>query len=242
MAAHLEPEILLVDEVLAVGDYNFQDRCLRHIAKMMDRCAVIMVSHNSYLIRSNCQKVLFLDNGQAKFWGQSAEGVDEYTNYMIRQRLSKNNSLINESKYDPKVALKSFEVFDKNYREITELFAGETMIIECIFALTKPICDVIIGVSFKLDGIEKSFFCFSSQVGGGGEYYDLTEGEHKFRITIPKIALKAGMYRLGVVVSEKIHLAQHAWNSDKYILVKNPHPEFGLYNMELRFDMDTERA
>jgi lipopolysaccharide transport system ATP-binding protein len=240
VAAHCEPDILLVDEVLAVGDINFQIRCLRHITKMMDRCAVILVSQSPNLIRFNCQKVLFLNNGKTQFLGLSSQGVDAYDDYMMRQRLSE-NSAGKESKFDPKVELNSVDLFDKNYNKITEVDAGGSLIIEGSFTVVKPIREAIVGVQFWLDCLERSFVCYSSQVSGG-QYYDLARGEHKFRITIPKISLKAGMYNIGVRISEKKELAEHALNISKYILVKNPYPDFGLYSMKLKFDMDKKRA
>jgi lipopolysaccharide transport system ATP-binding protein len=237
VAAHCEPDIMLVDEVLAVGDINFQIRCFRHIAKIMNRCAVILVSQSPNLIRFNCQKVLFLNNGKIQFLGPSSEGVDAYNKYMMRKRLSENSTGKIESEYDPRVELNSVDLFDRNHNIITEVVAGESLIIEGSFNVVKPIREAIVGVQFWLDSLERSFVCYSSQVDGG-QYYDLTEGEHKFRITIPKISLKAGMYNVGVRISEKKEYAEHAVNTDKYIIVKNPLPEFGLYNMKLRFDVD----
>jgi hypothetical protein len=160
---------------------------------------------------------------------------------MMRQRLSKNRTPKIESKYDPRVKLTSVDLFDRNYNKITEVVAGESLIIEGSFNVVKPIQEAIVGVQFWLDGIERSFACYSSQVADG-KYYHLTQGEHKFRITIPKVSLKAGMYNIGVRVSEEKEMAEHAVNIDKYIIVKNPCPEFGLYNMKLQFDMDKKRT
>src|SRR4030066_660070 len=101
------------------------------MAKMMDRCAVILVSHSPNLIRFNCDKVLVLNKGQTQFIGPASQGIDEYTDFMMRQRLPENNGAVKESKLDPRVQLKSFNVLDRDYHEITEVAAGETVVLEC---------------------------------------------------------------------------------------------------------------
>ncbi len=80
VAAHLEPEILLVDEVLAVGDAAFQKRCL---GKMEDVAAngrtVLFVSHNLAAVKELCQTSLVLKNGQVSFRGSVVEGLGHYS-------------------------------------------------------------------------------------------------------------------------------------------------------------------
>lgn len=80
VAAHLEPEILVVDEVLAVGDLEFQRKCL---GKMKDVSqhggrTVLFVSHNVAAVKALCQKGLFLDKGRVRHWGTVEEAVTEY--------------------------------------------------------------------------------------------------------------------------------------------------------------------
>jgi lipopolysaccharide transport system ATP-binding protein len=79
VAAHLEPEILLVDEVLAVGDAEFQEKCL---GKMRDVTregrTVVFVSHNLAAVRSLCSRALLLDQGQLVFDGQTNAAVERY--------------------------------------------------------------------------------------------------------------------------------------------------------------------
>jgi len=80
VAAHLEPEILLVDEVLAVGDVAFQRKCL---GKMEDVAAhgrtVLFVSHNLGAVRELCQTSIILDHGRLDFRGNVVEGLAHYT-------------------------------------------------------------------------------------------------------------------------------------------------------------------
>ena len=79
VAAHLEPEILLVDEVLAVGDAEFQRRCLGRMEDLSQSGrTVLFVSHNMQAIAQLCDRALLLDGGRIVQDGPSAEVVAQY--------------------------------------------------------------------------------------------------------------------------------------------------------------------
>lgn len=79
VAAHLEPDVLLVDEVLSVGDIGFQGRCIR---KMQEICAggttVIFISHNMSAISLLCRQAMLLAEGQVQFTGETPEAIRRY--------------------------------------------------------------------------------------------------------------------------------------------------------------------
>ncbi len=80
VAAHLEPEILVVDEVLAVGDVQFQQKCLgkmQDVSRQEGR-TVLFVSHNMSAISSLCNRVILLNKGTIQFQGLPQEGIDLY--------------------------------------------------------------------------------------------------------------------------------------------------------------------
>lgn len=93
VAAHLEPEILIIDEVLAVGDAEFQKKCL---GKMKDVACegrtVIFVSHDLAAVQSLCTKGVLLEKGEIKYFGTTEEAINKYT-------------LQNETKYFKKTSL-----------------------------------------------------------------------------------------------------------------------------------------
>jgi lipopolysaccharide transport system ATP-binding protein len=79
VAAHLEPEILIVDEVLAVGDAEFQDKCLDRMRVVSGHGrTVLFVSHNMAAIRSLCRNVIVLERGEKIFSGPTEDGVAFY--------------------------------------------------------------------------------------------------------------------------------------------------------------------
>jgi lipopolysaccharide transport system ATP-binding protein len=79
VAVHLDPEILLLDEVLAVGDAGFKKKCLAKIdALSQTGCTILFVGHDTALLSALCERSIWLDRGQLKADGTSAEVVKAY--------------------------------------------------------------------------------------------------------------------------------------------------------------------
>ncbi len=79
VAAHLHPDVLLVDEVLAVGDFDFQRKCIRHmLGYLANGGSLILVSHQPHHIQSVCQRGLVLSRGKRTFAGTATEALDYY--------------------------------------------------------------------------------------------------------------------------------------------------------------------
>ena len=86
VAIAVEPDILIVDEILAVGDYNFQQKCIARMRQMRDNgLTLLFVSHSPDAIRSTCNNGLFLIDGQPAYWGEAEQAVNLYLNYLRQQ-------------------------------------------------------------------------------------------------------------------------------------------------------------
>jgi lipopolysaccharide transport system ATP-binding protein len=83
VAIHTQPDILLVDEVLAVGDIGFQRKCLARIAEFKERgCTIVMVSHDPGMVNDFCEDVLWLDRGRIREFGAASGIVSQYVHEM----------------------------------------------------------------------------------------------------------------------------------------------------------------
>lgn len=81
IATAVQPDILIVDEVLSVGDFRFQQKCEERIRKMIEEgVTILLVSHDISMIERLCNKVLWLDHGEMKRLGKTAEVCEEYKN------------------------------------------------------------------------------------------------------------------------------------------------------------------
>ena len=87
VAAHLEPDILIVDEVLAVGDAGFQKKCLGKMGNVAkEGRTVLLVSHNMLSIQAMCDRAMFIEDGMVSFSGTTAQVVTKYLGSMEQMR------------------------------------------------------------------------------------------------------------------------------------------------------------
>jgi len=79
VAIHCEPEILLIDEILAVGDLSFQNKCFRYLADLRKKAkGVVFVGHNLEQVRTICSKVMILSHGRPVYYGDTLTGIVKY--------------------------------------------------------------------------------------------------------------------------------------------------------------------
>ena len=81
VAAHLDSEIMIMDEVLAVGDFRFQEKCHRRIAQLLENgTTLLFVSHNAAQVKALCPKSLWLEHGKVMAFGNTEEVFALYEN------------------------------------------------------------------------------------------------------------------------------------------------------------------
>jgi len=90
VASCIEPEILLVDEVLAVGDASFRQKSLKRIQSLIHAgTSILFVSHNLYMVQAVCQKALYLKKGQVQLWDDTKKVIEAYEHDLHAERASK---------------------------------------------------------------------------------------------------------------------------------------------------------
>ncbi len=83
VSVNVDPQILLIDEVIAVGDEEFQNRCMTHLAQLRAKgTTIVLVSHNTDLIRDLCDRVGWLDHGRLRMVGEPDNVVDTYLQHV----------------------------------------------------------------------------------------------------------------------------------------------------------------
>ena len=134
VAAHLEPDILVVDEVLAVGDAEFQKKAIgkmQDVSRMEGR-TVLFVSHNMGSIRNLCKRSILLQNGKFVFQGTSDEVVDKYLSNQSAYRTAGIKD-ITERRGNGLLRFKNVELKTKDKKSRTDFFIGEPLYIEVDF-------------------------------------------------------------------------------------------------------------
>ncbi len=185
VAAHLEPEVLILDEVLAVGDAAFQKKCLGKMENFAQGGrTVLFVSHNMDAIRSLCQRGIWLKDGQIHRDGPVEEVSDAYF-----------ESIGNEiplSLANPAYGLKILKVALRNHRgeEVRQLQPGEDLTVEISFEAHKRIARPIIALG--IIGVGGS--CFTANMLLDGHRPNSFESAGKISCTFRSIPLLPQSY------------------------------------------------
>src|SRR5262249_17565211 len=191
VAAHLEPEILLVDEVLAVGDAEFQRKSL---GKMNDVAkggrTVLFVSHNLGAIRRLCLHALLIEKGNIAFCGNVDGALTAYGQlYKTSNRLitsaSFNGPLANHIQFDQVICRQGGVV-------VSELNPERELLIELHYLALRPFSKFGVNISFFRDGLHISS-CFDTP-----DEPPLPTGRFISRFSISANTFKPGIYILGV--------------------------------------------
>lgn len=188
VAAHLEPEILVVDEVLAVGDAQFQKKCLgkmEEVSKNMGR-TVLFVSHNMGVIANLCNKGFLMQSGKLIFSGRSSDAINLYLDNAEKSTGYQNDN--NKSTSFHKVFFRSPDGVLKN-----EFAHNEVIRIELnVQGISQRVLDIGIAVLDK----------FKSKVFTSIKNLEITSGVTALRVEceIPHSFLAPGSYSLDVAL------------------------------------------
>ena len=194
VAAHLEPEILLVDEVLAVGDAQFQKKCLGKMQEVAEHGrTVLFVSHNMQAISTLTQHCLMLSKGQSIYQGVTHKAITEYLSEGCNEELIYTDS---PSTVKPKITRLELQTTEPNNVQLN----GKPM--RVLFEITTPV--PINGASLSLQVFNAlqqpvvHLWTFDSERPMGRE-----AGTFQVVCEIPKVRLYMGRYTLTVHFSER---------------------------------------
>ena len=146
VAAHLESEILIVDEVLAVGDAEFQKKCLGKMGEVSkgEGRTVLFVSHNMGSIKALCPKAMLLHNGQLKTLDSSSRVIDEY----IALNKSNDGQAIRR-KGNRKAEIGNFYLSGPNGQQASEFFMGDDICLNLQITFHDDVSHAELGINVK---------------------------------------------------------------------------------------------
>jgi len=191
VAAHLEPEILIVDEVLAVGDAAFQKKCLGKMGSFAQSGkTVLFVSHNMEAVRSLCQRSVWFENGRLHKDGMADEVIEAYFN-----SISTGHSFSCEN---PDYGLIIQRVVLKNDRgeECTQFHPGDDLVVQISYDAKKRVEKPIIALGVL--GISGS--CFTSNMLLDGHRPEFLEGTGQITCAFRSIPLLPQSYVVKMIV------------------------------------------
>ena len=241
VAAHLEPDILLVDEVLAVGDAEFQKKCLgkmEEVTKKEGR-TILLVSHNISAIQSLCKKTLLLESGKVKMFDSTNKVIDYYIQHGLNKEvLIKNRK---DRSGDGRLRVDNFKLVDKDGKDTNAFISGEN----CQLWIEYTINDTKlknINISIGIDSLPNynRIALISNQVSG--ETIPVNTENGYIKINFPKLPLNVGQYQFTIFADENGKTLDWIKGAGNFIVnpgnfySSNNLPKQGNFLMEYNFN------
>jgi lipopolysaccharide transport system ATP-binding protein len=209
VAAHLDPEILIVDEVLAVGDAAFQKKCLgkMHDVSTQEGRTVLFVSHNMGAVSNLTQRCLFLENGKVAASGPSREIVEEYLMKSVETHdESKGDLEFYRRDHNPDSPVKitgiNLSGYDQNSIGLPTIEIGAKFTIEIHLEVIKPLHEANVTVALKTAQGERAALLVSWDHSWG---LSLEPGRHSVQAQVDDLSLSPGRYLVDVGIDPSMN-------------------------------------
>lgn len=238
VAAHLDPDILLLDEVLAVGDFTFQRKCIDFAHELERKGATILfVSHNMFSIKSMCQRVIYLKRGEVVFDGPTDEGLKLYeTDCRLAAA-----PWFHPDPDAPVIDITDIELLGEDGERKQMFDFGERMTVRVRYDAKDPIKDpdIRIGIN-RSDEVHCS--TFSSVADGIG--LSVLSGPGEIELTTPPIKLVSDLYTVTISVREKKYGRMVVARLGETFHVRHPvfaSNAFGVFYEPADWNLDSSR-
>lgn len=190
IAAHLDPDVLLLDEVLAVGDASFQSKCIQRITELKKKgTTIVFISHDLRAVQQLCDRVILLKKGRIEADGDPAETIAYYQSSSAQLSGQATGGMGQEPTGEAVVTSLTF--YDENENESLSFETGKPMKAVLHYRVDKPLTDVIFEVQFfSPEGRFCSFF--SSETLGCT--IDVEPGDGSIVFDCSSVGLGPGVY------------------------------------------------
>ena len=202
VAAHIDPDILLIDEILAVGDASFQAKCLNKLAQLKEQAkTVVLVSHSLTNIREHSKRVVWIDHGTVRMIGDPDTVVNTYLDYVTRAMKFGEGSAerAEQVALDKPACILDVVVFDQQEHPQSHFGTGDSVSIDIAYSLKAPLPGAVFGVTiqdihgYPLGGIitDPDAVRLSSE-----------EGRGVLRLTLSPLLFTKGTYTLDAYIGD----------------------------------------
>lgn len=195
IAAQLDQDIFLLDEVLAVGDIAFQARCFDRIDRLRrSGKTIVLISHDLAAIERICDRAILLNQGELVMTGSPRDIIEEYSRTAYAAMSSSGSSSV------ANLAGVHFEG-----PEAGQVRTGEPMSAHVAFQLKEPVQDPVVNISIYWPS---GYLC-TQLTSAGSCHHPLHEGHVSFDFVCPVLTMQRGLYRVDVSIERESEIVGH---------------------------------
>ena len=246
VAVHTDPEVLLVDEFLSVGDLSFQARCLQRIRLLQESgCAIVLVSHSMDQIRQMCDRVLWLRHGAVAACDAADAVAAAFEEEMRAETIRRTQDVSPKAlpsggmlrMHENRFGSLEVEISDVTLRPGNRIRPGDALEVEIGFAAKEPIKDPIFVVTICRDD---GTICFDTNTQAAAAVVPVSGGHGSVRLLISRLDIGRGRYFVDVGIYERTWTHAYDYHLWSYPLsVEGSSPEKGVLVVPCRWQIGT---
>jgi lipopolysaccharide transport system ATP-binding protein len=249
VAIHINPEILLIDEILSVGDISFQSKCFDRIMRIKDDgCAIVFVSHDMNKIRQICEETIWLNYGQIQSRGNPDFVIADFQAkiaHETRLRMPNKGSLISgkqgkelkleENRFGSlEVEITEINFSNLNGAQENKIKGGDSLEIEINYLTHKSVKPPIFGVNI-ID--ENRTDCCSFYINSKNIIHFLATGIGQINLRIDRLDLNSGKYFINVGIYEENWAYAYDFHWNVYpLFVSSPNKNKGIISPPYKWE------
>ncbi|MFH0846042.1 MAG: ABC transporter ATP-binding protein [Patescibacteria group bacterium] len=197
VAAHMEPDILLVDEVLAVGDAEFQKKCLGKMDEVTSQAGrtILFVSHNLEAVKKLCKRCILIENGKIKMIGETKKVISHYLN-KIKEKKAVTEFEVDQKK---KAQITRVSILDKNKKPTTNIPISQNFFIKTEYKVLKKVENALFSILFYSSN---TLLLKSSESDKTKKLKTYSPGKYATVVEIPSFLFNVGNYNFTTAIHE----------------------------------------
>lgn len=231
IAVHVDPEILIIDEALAVGDIFFQQKCIQHMQNFMEGCTNVVVTHDMQVVANLCNRVIVLHKGQIAYEGDPLKGIEFYTKTVHNDLFGNECELEKEPVIENQeaacsddnvgwvevpdesrggaceVIIRKVKVTSKEGQTAQVVKSGDPLMLHFLIHCKSPKKSIIFGYTVK-DRVGNAL-CGENTCSVPNGLVELSVGYHHVRLGIQWPELYPDQYTITFGIGEGTHPLQH---------------------------------
>ena len=226
VATHINPEILLIDEILAVGDMNFQKKCFAKMEEFKrNKVTIILVSHNLNAVAKFCDKCIWLQDGVIKSSGKSKAVIEEYLAFMSGKQTKSNEK--EDEKYTNEAEIVEFQINDSDNKSVIGREIKSGIGISPIVKIKKLRTDGKIKAEILLSTADDQLI---SVIDSG--FISLKKDEiQTLKFQIKSLPLSSGVYTIKTVIKQEDG-TECCKRSELNVNIQAEYDNIGIFNLD----------